>query len=137
LPAANSRAEGLIGRLLDYEIIRSPSLRLLLGALSNKEHTADILCKRSSCRLRLSAIVSRAAQNIQTEVPTSASTSCSGNTHHSAANVEAVRLTFWQAEAAKKWAPAACDLRAWCSATRRGFKRAVGADLSRRSRPKV
>ena len=36
----------------------------------------------------------RATQNIQTEVPTSASTGCSGNTHHSAANVEAVRLTF-------------------------------------------
>jgi hypothetical protein len=36
----------------------------------------------------------RAAQNIRTEVPTSASTDCSGNTRRSAANVEAVRLTF-------------------------------------------
>jgi hypothetical protein len=36
----------------------------------------------------------RAAQNIQTEVPTSASAGCSGNTRHSASNVEAVRLTF-------------------------------------------
>ena len=36
----------------------------------------------------------RAAQNIQTEVRTSASTGCSENTHHSATSVESVRLTF-------------------------------------------